>query len=326
MGPWPQSSGGSHQSTKMRTVLFRCIRRRFGPVSSNWSNLPLVLASISQIGRPGAVGKVGRSRTSAKGVRNVDETSHEVDLSDLTAVPSGMTPYSQLIHEGRLHSFTINVRPTQPPPNMDGFYVFASNIPHGSTTYDITGAIERLAKPSDVWLFENNSQKSDKARSVKLSSRKNAILRLASRQEYDNLTRPEARLFGVLCKSSGKPNDGERTMFLEPAETKRALIVTDINADWTISQLTTSLHTKLEEDGIHLDALEFTESADSVIGKRYAVLQFPCFPSCFTALKCIESAKCFKAAFTNFRSGWITPQDGGQPYFGETLYLSIYDP
>lgn len=248
------------------------------------------------------------------------------ELSDMTAVPSGIDLYSKLISAARISAiaFDLELDP-QSVPVIHGFNVFALNVPNGSTTEDIRGAIESVGEPENIYVFSNNSIPSRVSRSIKLSSRTNAVLQFNSEEAFKRCTSDEARLFGVLCKSSGSPHDCERTMFLEPAMYRKSLIITDVGARTSTEDFMEEFRSEINSSGLRVLSMNRAcGNATEMVGSDYIVVKFPCFPSAFTALKHLKANTSYNVAFSNLRCRHYENEETGERTLAEIALISPY--
>ena len=248
------------------------------------------------------------------------------ELSDLTAIPAGIDLYSKLISATRIGSlaFELELDPLSVPVLL-GFNVFALNVPNGSTADDIRGAIQSVGRPDDIYVFSNNSVPSRVSRSIKLSSRTNAVLRFNSDEAFSRCTTDEARLFGVLCKSSGSPPDCERTMFLEPATYRKSLIITDIAPTKATEEFMEEFCSEISRSGLRVLSLNrSSDNRSELVGSHYLVVKFPCFPSAFTALKYLKANTSYNVAFSNMRCRHNEDTETGEGTLVEIPMISPY--
>ena len=249
------------------------------------------------------------------------------EFQDMTAIPAGIDLYATFIAPNRPASlnFRVDCKSTL-LHNIESWYLFAANVPHGATEEDIRRAIAYKANPDEVFLLVNNAMKSVRPRFIKVASRRSAILHFKTREERDKLVTPETKLFGVLCKSSGEPKDTERLMFLEPADHKRSLIITDIPEGTKVSDFKRSLPEHLAGSGLELSNISTDISDDARIGNHYLVLTFPSVCESFAAVWHLQKTKSLNAAYSNFRSVWKPPTEGREGYYDEMPCLTSYDP
>jgi hypothetical protein len=240
----------------------------------------------------------------------------------MTGIPAGIDVYSSLVFQprGTPIGFTAVIRPST-TTESNGFPVIAVNVPHGATEHDLRNAIRTCGSPSRVMIFDNFVPKSTNKRSIKLGSKRYAILEFASEAEFNRATTMEAKLFGVLCKSSGTPADNPRTMFLEPAVTRRSLLITDIKPEVTLETFRNDLKEFLEASGLSVTSLTCSSDDYVKLSDRYVVVDLGSFRSSLQALLYSQASKAnFKVALGNFRSVW---KEGR---FEELSLLSSYDP
>jgi hypothetical protein len=248
------------------------------------------------------------------------------ELSDMTAVPPGIDLYSKLINSARISAVAFDLElDAQSIPVIHGFNVFALNVPNGSTTEDIRGAIESVGEPDNIYVFSNNSIPSRVPRSIKLSSRTNAVLQFNSEEAFKRCTSDEARLFGVLCKSSGSPHDCERTMFLEPAVYRKSLIITDVGAKTSLEDFIEEFRSEINSSGLRVLSMNrVSGNATEMVGSDYMVVKFPCFPSAFTALKHLKAYTSYNVAFSNLRCRHCEDEQTGERKLAELAVISPY--
>ena len=246
------------------------------------------------------------------------------ELSDMTAIPAGLDLYSTLMYSPKLAPlrFQVSLHPDS-QFKLDGLYVIAVNVPHGATEQDITSAISSVGTPSEVTFIASDVPKATTKRAVKVASKKSALLRFESEDVFKKLTTTESKLFGILCKSSGSPPDTTRSMFFESADSRKSLILTNIGRDNTVEQFRKTLQANLEGAGMSLSPESASLDLSGIVEDRYAIVDFPSFPSAFRALKHLQSVQSpFNVSFSTFRSQWSASENR----FVQFPILSTYDP
>jgi hypothetical protein len=249
----------------------------------------------------------------------------EPDLCDMTTIPAGMELYNSLVFQPKRAPIHFEVTLDQPnPTKLGGFHVIAMNVPHGATEENVRNALQTCGRPSEVMFFESFVPKSSTKRSVRLDSRRYAILRFESQEEFEKVTRIEAKLFGVLCKSSGSPPDSPRTMFMESAETRHSLLVTNMKPETTVEELKHDLVTSMKAADFDVNSWSASIDGNEEVADRYAILKLGSFPAAFKILQYIQASKApnFNLALSTFRSIWKEAEGK----FVEVPILSSYDP
>jgi hypothetical protein len=271
-----------------------------------------------------------KKKTTSATASSTKKTALDEDreFSDMTAVPAGIELYAKLTNGGKpvSVSFRADCELVDDKLRFSGSYVFASNVPHGATDRDVSRALSYAAIPAHVYFLESHATKANRSRFIKVASKRNAIFQFANQDERDRVATTETKLFGVLCKSSGKPVDSERLMFLEPADSKTNLIITDVAPEMTVEDFQRRLPEFLDGSGLEVSSVTSEADNTEAIGSRYIVLKFPSFMETFAAVRHLQSNNSLKAALSNFRSCWQDGKDGQPGYAIDMPHATSYDP
>ena len=154
----------------------------------------------------------------------------EDGLSDASSVPAGLEFYSE---KRRPSVLTIKRARLIPPPSINTgedseYYVYVYNLPFGVTEEDIRNSLCNVGQPSEVTVYDARGGVKDCRSQIWIrNSPIHGVLKFDSKCQFSKATRIENKLFGILCKSRNE----SRTMLLESAERKKALVFSNYQSN-----------------------------------------------------------------------------------------------
>jgi hypothetical protein len=205
--------------------------------------------------------------------------------------------------------------------NTNELYVYILNLPLRVSEQSIRDALVNVGSPSEIFIYDTRGipvvstdgvkrpmgKKRETEEQFRLSSPVNAVVRFNSIAEYERAIKLENKLFGILCKSTDLVIDGNRTMFIEPAERKRNIIISNIPKTIKIDELKHQVESTIARSNTLVDPIVSIEES-SLDGERVCI-EFPTFESAYKFLKSCRTGSGFLNAgevvsFTPFRTAW----------------------
>lgn len=212
----------------------------------------------------------------------------EKEFCDETIIPAGMDLLTFGHRTDRQDMVSVHASlDSALVPKLPGHFAYAYNVPNGASEQDVKEALWSVGAPVEVsiYSFECPRSRTPGKRSRRVSSRTNALLRFESLESLLSSTNDEAKLFGVLCKSSDSSLDGPRTMFLEPAERKRVLVFSMLSSDRSVDAFLDFLKDGIEEGGLGSASLEKEKDGSFDRSKTLVGITFPSFETAVAVFK-----------------------------------------
>lgn len=221
------------------------------------------------------------------------------------------------------------------------YSVYAYNLPLRVNEDRVVEALCNVGQPEQISIFDvrglpvdrsvSNMVKPKRVSGVGQKSKRrvwpsvspiNGILSFGSEAVFLKATMPENKLFGILCKSNDETVDGQRTMFLEPADRKRSLVAVGFDESNTFTWFQEVFRDSLASFGPVNLKVGRSRGTESTLKNTQIALQFRSFEEALAVFRHFESTPLsagVNISFSPFRSSLSDGRFIDKPSFNHDL-------